>query len=58
MHYNQKRQESPVKGHRCEFLPLVFPTFGHLECYIPPCLHVILQFLVETKAFHFSKRAL
>ena len=26
----QKRQKSPVKGHNCGFLPLIFSNLGHL----------------------------
>ena len=58
MRYNQKRQTSPVKGRNCGFLPHIFPNLGHLERSTPPKRHVFLEFLVENKAFHFSKRAL
>ena len=57
----KKGQESPVKGQNLEFLPLIFPNLGHLECYTspsPPKQHVVLEFFVENKAVHFSKRAL
>ena len=54
----KKRQESPVKGYNCGFLPLIFPNLGHLELYTPPKRHVFLEILIENTAFHFSKRAL
>ena len=31
----KKGLESPVKGHNCEFLALIFPNSGHLESYTP-----------------------
>ena len=59
MHYNQKkkkkRQKTLVNGHGCGFLPLIFPSKGHLEHYAPLKQHVIL---IENKALYFSKRAL
>ena len=33
-------------------------NLGHLEHCTPPKRHVFLEFLVENKAYHFSKRAL
>ena len=42
----KKGQESPVKGHNCGFLPLIFPSLRHLE------QPVSLEFLVE-KIRHF-----
>ena len=35
MRYNEKGQESSVKGHSYELFPLHFPNWGHLECYVP-----------------------
>ena len=62
MGITNKGQESLVKGHNRGFLPLNFPNSGYLECYAPspptPKWHVFLEFLVEKKAFCFSKRAL
>ena len=31
----QKGQKSPVKGHSCGFLPLIFSNLGHFEHYTP-----------------------
>ena len=58
MRITKKGQECLVKGHNCGFLPLIFPNSGHLERYTPPPpkWHVLLEFLVEKKAFRFSKR--
>ena len=51
MRYDKKNgQESPVKGHNCGFLPLIFPNLGHLERCNP--------LIVENKAFDLSKKAL
>ena len=58
MQYNQKRQESPVKGHNRGFLPLTFSNLQHLGRYTILNGMRFLKFLVENKAFHFSKRAL
>ena len=45
LQYNKKGLKSPVKWHNYEFLPLIFPNLGHLECYTPPpkkqVLHVV-----------------
>ena len=50
----KKGQESTVKGHNCEFFPLIFLNSGHLECYTPHKRHVVLEFLV----FRLAKSAL
>ena len=31
MQYDQKRQESPVKGHICGFVPFIFPNLEHAD---------------------------
>ena len=54
----KKGQESPVKGHNCEFLPLIFFKFRAFRMLHPPKQHVALEFLVEKKVFCFAKRAL
>ena len=51
---NKKGQESPVKEHNCEFLPLTFFKFRASRMLQPPKQ----QFLVEEKVFCFAKRAL
>ena len=54
----KKGRESPVKGHNCGFLLLIFPNTGHLECYTPSPhpvkRHVFLEFLVK-KGISFKK---
>ena len=53
----KKGGKSPVKGRNSKFLPLILPNLKYLE-HTPPKQHVFLEFLVENKAFRFSKRAL
>ena len=53
MQYDQKRQESPVKGHICGFVPFIFPNLEHVDYWV-----FSREFSVESKAFHFSKKAL
>ena len=55
----KKGQESPVKEQNCRFLPVIFANTGHLERCTPlNDVFFFFEFLVENKAFHFSKRAL
>ena len=28
----KREQQRPLKGHNYEFLPIIFPNLGHLEC--------------------------
>ena len=53
----KKGEESPAKGRNSGFLPLILLNLGYLE-HTPQKQHVFLEFLVENKAFRFSKRAL
>ena len=54
----KKGQVSTEKGHNCGSVPLIFQNLGHLECYTHSKQYVFLKFLIEYKAFHFSKWAL
>ena len=56
MQYNEKGQESPVKGHNFEFLPRVF-KFRALRMLHLLKQDVVLKVLTENKVFHISKRA-
>ena len=50
-------QQSPLKGHHYEFLPIIFSNLRHLECQT--FKHkVYLKVLALNKVIHFSKRAL
>ena len=51
----KKGQENSIKGKNCGFLPLIFPNLGHLEPYATLKRHMLLEFLVDNKAFNFSQ---
>ena len=57
MKYDKKWERNPAKRQNCGFLPLSFPNSGHLEWYTPINGMRFLEFLVENKAFYFSKVA-
>ena len=54
----KKGQEGPVKGYICGFLYLKFFKCRIFRTLHPSKQHVFLEFLVENRAFYFSKRAL
>ena len=54
MQYNQKGQESIVKGHNFGFLLPIFANLGHLGRYTPSKRHIFLEVLVEKKTIRFS----
>ena len=58
MQYNKKGQKSLIKGHNCEFLPLILLNLRHLERYTPLNDMLVLKVLTKNKEFYFSKRAL
>ena len=58
MRYNQKRaRKSSERIELWIFIPH-FSKFRAFRTLQPPKRHVVLEFLAENKAFHFSKRAL
>ena len=47
----KKGHGSSVKGHTCEFLPLIFFKFKVFGMLHPPKQHVVLKTIAPAKAF-------
>ena len=58
MWYNQKRARKSSKRAELWIFNPDFSKFRALRTLHSPKRHVVFKFLVENKAFHFSKRAL
>ena len=54
--YNQKREIESSKRAHFRIFTSHFPKFWTFRTLQPPKRHVLFKFLVEKKAFHFSKR--
>ena len=45
--YSRKQGHACLKEHNCDFLPLIFPNLGNLECYTPLATSVLGVFSRE-----------